>query len=130
MPVKPIHLGIFASLIAATSACSSSDEEEFDCLGLGGGYEGEDLEALQAECEADSLGTYCDASAFIESDVAKCLSRGEWSERVDRDSSAGLFYSFSDRTVLWSIDYPDEGTARFVHATTGEFMGLIWYQAP
>jgi hypothetical protein len=57
MPVKPIHLGIFASLIAATSACSSSDEEEFDCLSLGGGYEGEDLEAPGAEPCAARRGT-------------------------------------------------------------------------
>ena len=130
MSLTSLHPALLASLLAVTAGCGPLSGAEFDCFTLGGGYEGEDLEAIQAECEADSLGTYCDASAFIESDVAKCLSLAEWSEDVARELTARLFYSTSDRTVVWVVDDPDSHTAAFIHATTGEGLRIIEYQPP
>jgi hypothetical protein len=128
MPLTSIHPVLLTSLLTVTAGCGPLGGAETDCFALGGGYEGEDLEALQAECEADSRGTYCDASAFIESDAAKCLSLGEWHEEVARELTARLFYSTGDRTVVWVVDDPDRHSAAFIHATTGEGLGTLDYQ--
>jgi hypothetical protein len=128
MSLTSLHPALLASLLTVTAGCGPLGGAEIDCVTLGGGYEGEDLEAIQAECEADSLGTDCDASAFIESDVAKCLSLAEWSEDVARERTARLGYLSGDRTVVWVIDDPDSHTAAKIHATTGEGLGSIYYQ--
>ena len=128
MSLNSLHPALLASLLTVTAGCGPLGGAEIDCFALGGGYEGEDLAALQAECEADSRGTYCDASAFIESDAAKCLWFGEWSDEIDRELTAGLFYSTGDRTVVWVVDDPERHTAAFIHATTGEGLGTLSYQ--
>ena len=117
---------MLAALLAA-GACTATGpaEGKQDCFALGGGFEGEDTAAIQAECEADERGEYCDAAAFIESDAAKCIALGEWSDDVDRDHEAGLFYSYGYRTVLWRVQVPGSDSAMYVHATTGERYGLI-----
>lgn len=111
----------------AVGACTETDpsEEMLDCSALGGGYEGADTVALQAECEADPRGEDCDATAFIESDAAKCIAARDWSDQVDREHEAELGYTLLHRTVVWGVSRPASGWAGYVHATTGEFLGSV-----
>jgi hypothetical protein len=72
MPLIHPYAGAIALTFMLSAGCGS------ECLKLGGGYGGADLEALQQECEEwSSITTNCDADKFIERDAARCIAYEE-----------------------------------------------------
>jgi hypothetical protein len=129
MSVSRLARALALPILCALSACYGADpsKDDLDCLALGGGYEGADTAALQAECEADPRGTGCEAADFIQSDAAKCIAVGEWSEAVDEDYVAVLSYSYGYRTVLWGVFIPGDGVMVIVEATSGASHWAVYY---
>lgn len=116
----PMRIIVASAFTASTMGCL---EVEADCFSLTGGFEGADTGAIEGECLADARGSGCDADDFIESDAAKCLVAGSWSDEVDLDFDATIGYSYGYRTVIWSVFRPSDSCSSIVHASTGDLLG-------
>lgn len=116
-----------SSLTLSLLGCQGAgkDSGAFDCLQLGGGYEGEDLDRIEEIC-VEGGGTNCEPEDFIESDAARCVAAGgRWDESMSTSLDASLAFSAYFRLVAWNISDPDgiSGCVSGVNATTGEFLG-------
>lgn len=123
--LSPMRIPAFAlALVTFAAGCAAPEQPapELDCFAVGGGFEGEDIEAIEAECRADSRGTDCEADDYIGADTAKCLVNVDWSDE-ERDAAIG--YSYGYRTVIWSVSQDDELCNFHVNATTGQSIGSV-----
>jgi acetyl-CoA acetyltransferase len=116
--------------IVLTIGCTSeeADTGPFDCLSLGGGFEGADFDRLEEVCLSGGA-TQSDADEFIESDAARCVAAmGYWDESRSTTVGASLGWSSYSRLILWTILDLDGGTdhTTAVDAVTGE---LLWIDA-
>lgn len=125
-----IALALVAATAPLLTGCpaktNSPDSVAVDCLDLGGGYEGADTSAIEAECIADE-GTGCDANEFIESDAAKCFyNHGDWSPEVDTSLDALLTYLPAAQydTVVWGITN-EERCVTSIRAVDGVNLGSV-----
>lgn len=107
-------------LLLGFAGCQDPAEDTgpYDCWSLRGGYEGADLEGVEAICE-NGLGTNCDPAVYMEADAARCFAvYGAWDESFQTTLDASLAYSAYFRRVLWTLT--EDSCAAGVDATTGE----------
>lgn len=116
-------LTVVALFLAFAGCASGRHEEPLDCLSLGGGFEGADPEAIEAECSGDPRGSGCEADDYIESDAGKCVVAGSWSDEVETRFEAVIGYSYGYRTVIWSVGQSEGACSSLVDATSGDFIG-------
>jgi hypothetical protein len=111
------------------TGCASNQEDTgpFNCLSLGGGYEGADLDHLEEVCLSGG-GSDCDPEEFIEADAARCVSvEGRWEEGLSVTLDASLAWVSHSRRVMWAISKADGSSActAEVDAVTGEWLHLV-----
>lgn len=93
---------------------------ETDCLTLGGGFEGADLGALEAECRA-SGDTACTSESWIQADAARCVAHGGWwSVELRTTTWANLGVVYPKPHTQWAVGLHDESCWIAVAAATGE----------
>lgn len=109
-----------ARALSALLFCGCADRAA--CLSLGGGFGGEDIEAIEAECRADPEGYDCESDAFLERDEILCLAQQGWSIDEDERLDRVLLYHWRNQTVIWAIQSVDCGAG--YSATTGEQLGV------
>ncbi len=97
---------------------------ETDCLTLGGGFEGADLDALEAECRA-SGDTACSSEAWIQADAARCAAwMGSWSVELRTIAWAQLAVNLYEPHTQWGVgryDDPDQ-CGSYIAAASGEWI--------
>ncbi len=101
---------------------------EVDCLTLAGGFEGADLEEVEADCR-ERGDTACSSEAWIQADAARCVAWGGWwSVELREGLSAWLGVRLLGRPhTTWGVreyDDPDR-CASYVAAATGESITII-----
>jgi hypothetical protein len=104
---------------ALGSGCLSPEEQ---CMKLGGGYNGADIAAIEAECLAEG-GTNCDSAEYLEVEAAECLAREADLREGERGFEFRIYFYFHKKLVSWNvttIDTDSPGHTIILDAVSGE----------
>jgi hypothetical protein len=106
------------------SGCLSPEEQ---CMKLGGGYNGADIAAIEAECLAEG-GTNCDSEEYLEVEAAECLAREADLREGEHGYQTEIFFYRRYMLVLWNITETETTNHTLtINATTGE---MVDYSIP